>query len=89
MDNDDFNQIPGNISSIIDLLEDKGISWSQYQQVRNARARIAHFNSHHGSRVATDVCHKCVVKVPLLYEKHAKYLICRICPTPASRARPG
>ncbi|KAH0018260.1 acid phosphatase phoa, partial [Aureobasidium melanogenum] len=32
MDNDDFNQIPGNISSIIDLLEDRGISWSQYQQ---------------------------------------------------------
>jgi hypothetical protein len=24
MDNDDFNQIPGNVSSIIDLLEDKG-----------------------------------------------------------------
>jgi len=32
MDNDDFNQIPGNVSSIIDLLEDKGIAWSQYQE---------------------------------------------------------
>jgi hypothetical protein len=32
MQNDNFNQIPGNVSSIIDLLEDKGISWSQYQE---------------------------------------------------------
>ena len=32
MDNDDFNQIDANISSVIDLLEDKGISWGTYQQ---------------------------------------------------------
>ena len=32
MDNDDLNQIPSNVSSIIDLLEDRGISWSQYQE---------------------------------------------------------
>ncbi|CAD0111337.1 unnamed protein product [Aureobasidium uvarum] len=32
MDNDDFNAIPGNVSSVIDLLEDKGVSWSQYQE---------------------------------------------------------
>lgn len=27
MDNDNFNQVPSNISSVIDLLEAKGISW--------------------------------------------------------------
>ncbi|KAF2231193.1 acid phosphatase phoa [Viridothelium virens] len=32
MDNDDFNQVPGNVSTIIDLLEDRGISWSMYQE---------------------------------------------------------
>ncbi|KAI9697491.1 MAG: hypothetical protein M1820_007826 [Bogoriella megaspora] len=32
MDNDDFNQIPKNVSTIIDLLEEKKISWSQYQE---------------------------------------------------------
>ncbi|THX77992.1 phosphoesterase-domain-containing protein [Aureobasidium pullulans] len=32
MDNDNVNNLPGNVSSIIDLLEDKGISWSQYQE---------------------------------------------------------
>lgn len=32
MDNDYFNQIPSNISSVIDLLEDKGISWGHYQE---------------------------------------------------------
>lgn len=32
MDNDDFNQIVANISSVTDLLEDKGISWGSYQQ---------------------------------------------------------
>ncbi|KAI5241204.1 phosphoesterase-domain-containing protein [Aureobasidium subglaciale] len=32
MDNDNFNQIPGNVSSLIDLLEDKGVSWGQYQE---------------------------------------------------------
>ncbi|MCJ1470779.1 hypothetical protein MMC07_009426 [Pseudocyphellaria aurata] len=32
MDNDNFNQIPSNISSVIDLLEDKGISWGHYQE---------------------------------------------------------
>lgn len=32
MDNDNFNQAPSNVSTVIDLLEDKGISWSQYQE---------------------------------------------------------
>ncbi len=32
MDNDNFNRIPANISSLIDLLEDKGISWGHYQE---------------------------------------------------------
>ncbi|KAF2721880.1 phosphoesterase-domain-containing protein [Polychaeton citri CBS 116435] len=32
MDNDAFNQIAGNVSSVIDLLEDKHISWSSYQE---------------------------------------------------------
>ena len=32
MDNDNFNQVPSNISTLIDLLEDKGISWGHYQQ---------------------------------------------------------
>jgi hypothetical protein len=31
-DNDDFKQIPANVSSIVDLLDDKGISWSTYQE---------------------------------------------------------
>jgi acid phosphatase len=32
MNNDNFNQIPSNVSSIIDLLESKGISWGEYQE---------------------------------------------------------
>lgn len=32
MDNDKFNQIPSNISSVVDLLEDKGISWGHYEE---------------------------------------------------------
>ncbi|RMZ83006.1 hypothetical protein DV737_g1764, partial [Chaetothyriales sp. CBS 132003] len=32
MDNDNFYQIPANVSSVVDLLEDKGISWGEYQQ---------------------------------------------------------
>lgn len=32
MDNDNFNAVPGNVSTVVDLLEDKGISWSQYQE---------------------------------------------------------
>lgn len=32
MDNDNFNQVPKNISSIVDLLEAKGISWGEYQE---------------------------------------------------------
>jgi len=30
--NDDFNQIPANVSSVVDLLEDKGISWGEYEE---------------------------------------------------------
>jgi acid phosphatase len=32
MDNDDFNRIPSNISTIVDLLDTKGISWGEYQE---------------------------------------------------------
>ena len=32
MNNDDFNFVDGNVSSIIDLLEAKDISWSEYQE---------------------------------------------------------
>ena len=32
MDNDDFNQISGNVSAVTALLEDKGISWGSYME---------------------------------------------------------
>src|SRR5277367_3049379 len=32
MDNDDFNTIPANISTVVDLLDTKGISWGEYQE---------------------------------------------------------
>jgi acid phosphatase len=32
MDADDFNQVPANISTVVDLLDTKGISWGEYQQ---------------------------------------------------------
>ncbi|KAI1769987.1 phosphoesterase-domain-containing protein [Hypoxylon cercidicola] len=32
MQNDDFTQVNKNISTIIDLLEDKGVSWGHYQE---------------------------------------------------------
>lgn len=32
MDNDDFNQIPANVSTVADLLETKGVSWAEYQE---------------------------------------------------------
>lgn len=32
MENDDFNQIPANISTVVDLLDTKGISWGEYQE---------------------------------------------------------
>ncbi|KGO43953.1 Phosphoesterase [Penicillium expansum] len=32
MDNDDFNQIPGNVSTIADLLDTKSVSWGEYQE---------------------------------------------------------
>ncbi|KKY18035.1 putative acid phosphatase [Phaeomoniella chlamydospora] len=32
MDNDNFNQFPANISTVIDLLEARGISWGEYQE---------------------------------------------------------
>lgn len=32
MDNDDFNQIASNISTVVDLLDYKGISWGEYQE---------------------------------------------------------
>ena len=32
IDGDSFTQVPKNISTVIDLLEDKGISWGMYQE---------------------------------------------------------
>ncbi|AEO70364.1 uncharacterized protein THITE_122814 [Thermothielavioides terrestris NRRL 8126] len=32
MDNDDFNSFPANISTVVDLLDTKGISWGAYQE---------------------------------------------------------
>ena len=32
MDNDAFWQVPANVSTLVDLLEDKGISWAEYQE---------------------------------------------------------
>jgi acid phosphatase len=32
MDNDDFNTIPSNVSTVVDLLDTKGISWAEYQE---------------------------------------------------------
>jgi acid phosphatase len=32
MDNDDFNEIPANISTIVDVLDTKGIAWGEYQE---------------------------------------------------------
>ncbi|KAF2669114.1 phosphoesterase-domain-containing protein [Microthyrium microscopicum] len=32
MDNDDFHAIPSNISTVVDLLDTKGISWAEYQE---------------------------------------------------------
>lgn len=32
MDNDNLNNIPVNVSTIVDLLEDKGITWAEYEE---------------------------------------------------------
>jgi acid phosphatase len=32
MQNDNLNRVPQNVSSVVDLLEDKGISWAEYQE---------------------------------------------------------
>jgi len=32
MDNDDFLAIPANVSTVVDLLDTKGISWAEYQE---------------------------------------------------------
>ncbi|KAG6914762.1 hypothetical protein DXG01_015453, partial [Tephrocybe rancida] len=32
MDSDDIVDIPSNVSTVVDLLEDKGISWAEYQE---------------------------------------------------------
>jgi len=32
MDNDNFNRMPANVSTIADLLDTKGISWGEYQE---------------------------------------------------------
>jgi acid phosphatase len=32
IDNDDFDRIPANVSTVVDLLDTKGISWGEYQE---------------------------------------------------------
>jgi len=32
MQNDNLSQVPANVSTIVDLLEEKGISWAEYQE---------------------------------------------------------
>jgi acid phosphatase len=32
MENDDFHAIPSNVSTIVDLLDTKGISWAEYEE---------------------------------------------------------
>lgn len=32
VDNDDFLQVPANISTVVDLLDTKGISWGEYEE---------------------------------------------------------
>jgi acid phosphatase len=32
MDNDDFQQIPSNVSTIADLFDTKGVAWGEYQE---------------------------------------------------------
>ena len=32
IDNDDFDRFPENISTVVDLLDSKGISWGEYQE---------------------------------------------------------
>jgi acid phosphatase len=32
MDNDDFHSIPANVSTVVDLLDTKGIAWAEYQE---------------------------------------------------------
>lgn len=32
LNGDPFTAVPGNVSSVVDLLEDKGISWGLYQE---------------------------------------------------------
>jgi acid phosphatase len=32
MENDDFNQVPANVATIVDLLDTKKISWAEYQE---------------------------------------------------------
>jgi acid phosphatase len=32
MDNDDFNRIPANVSTVVDLLDTKNITWGEYQE---------------------------------------------------------
>lgn len=32
MNSDKFNAIPANVSTIVDLLESKGIAWAEYEE---------------------------------------------------------
>jgi len=32
MNNDNLNNIPANVSTVVDLLEDKEISWAEYEE---------------------------------------------------------
>ncbi|GAB5585959.1 hypothetical protein Unana1_00859 [Umbelopsis nana] len=50
IDNDDFYNIPANVSSIFDLLENKGLKWKAYQEDLPS-VGFAGFKAHNGSYV--------------------------------------
>jgi len=43
IDNDNTNRVPANVSSIVDLLEDKGITWAEYQEDMPSTAFAGNF----------------------------------------------
>ncbi|CAG8038608.1 unnamed protein product [Penicillium salamii] len=51
MDNDDFKQMPENISSIADLLDTKSISWAEYQEhIPHAGFQGFNFSNQHSHK---------------------------------------
>ena len=64
LDGDAFNAVPQNVSTVVDLLEDKGISWGFYQedQPYSGFQGFAWVNQQNG---ANDYVrkHKCVLPI--------------------------